>query len=202
MNSLKNGLTGRTVLLPTDDTELYEQHLERFADDFKPVGPRETQLVHMLADHAWRLMRISSIEMTIYAAGADEFADWFDHRPPEMRPHLIQMQTYLHYEKHFRNLHLQEMRLRRNTEKDTARLEELQRERLGPGAHDAPGMETQQFIVTNRETGEQIIMTRTPQQSPVPVAAKEPASKAPAENDEFVFSNIDRNDPRTVPRAA
>ncbi|MBV8897064.1 MAG: hypothetical protein JO051_11175 [Acidobacteriaceae bacterium] len=155
MNALKTGLTGRTVLLPTDDIALYEQHLQQFEDDLQPLGPRETRLVQMLADHDWRLIRIANMEMTIYAAGADEFDGWFDHRPAEMRPHLLQLQTYTHYEKQLANLHLQEMRIRRHIEKDTARLQQLQKERgIEPGGTAEEHPDT--LVIINSATREVI----------------------------------------------
>ena len=68
--------------------------------------------------------------MAIYAAGHDMFANQFANHDPQVRPHLIQLQTYMHFEKQLRNLQIQEMRLRRNREKDTAQFNRLKQERL------------------------------------------------------------------------
>ncbi len=129
LNAVKTALTGRTVLLPSDDAALYLQHVQEFAQQFQPVGHLESALVQSLADTAWRLLRIPALEMALYASGHEQFADQFADRDPALRNSLIQMQTFLHYEKQFRNLHLQEGRLRRNREKDTAELRRLQQER-------------------------------------------------------------------------
>ena len=131
MNALKTGLTGHTVLLPTDDSALYQQHVQSFADEWQPVGAREMALVQALADHQWRLTRIAGLEMAIYAQGRELFADRFSHYPDDMQAQLIQLQTHLLYEKQLRNLQLQEQRLRRHREKDTAELRSLQSNRLG-----------------------------------------------------------------------
>jgi hypothetical protein len=44
LNALKCGLTGRTVLLPTEDVAEYEQHMSRYYAEFSPVSQRETDL--------------------------------------------------------------------------------------------------------------------------------------------------------------
>ena len=67
LNALKTGLTGRTVLLPSEDAALYEAHLNQFRDRFQPVGDQELALVQSLADTEWRLARIPSLEMGIFA---------------------------------------------------------------------------------------------------------------------------------------
>jgi hypothetical protein len=129
VNAVTTALTGRTVLLPSDDVAAYQQHLQNFADEFHPVGPRETELVQAIADHAWRLIRISNLEMAFFASGHEQFAEQFADRGA-MQASFTQMHTFLHYEKQIRNLQIQEARLRRNREKDTAELRRLQQERL------------------------------------------------------------------------
>ncbi|MBV9155549.1 MAG: hypothetical protein JO097_04760, partial [Acidobacteriaceae bacterium] len=34
LNAVKTGLTGRTVLLPSDDAEAYQKHVQRFFDQY------------------------------------------------------------------------------------------------------------------------------------------------------------------------
>src|SRR5947209_1088511 len=62
LNAVKTGLTGRTVLLPAEDTAAYEAHIARFQQEFQPVGEREIRLVQNLADTQWRLDRIPNLE--------------------------------------------------------------------------------------------------------------------------------------------
>jgi hypothetical protein len=50
LNAVRTGLTGRTVLLATEDAAAYEAHLERFRREWEPVGDREAELVQSLAD--------------------------------------------------------------------------------------------------------------------------------------------------------
>ncbi len=130
LNAVKTGLTGRTVVLPTDDAAVYENHIREYFHELKPVGVRESELAQSLADTAWRLERIRSIEMAIYAQGHIQFADLFDAEHPAIRRRLVDLHTHLTYEKQLRNLQLQEARLRRHREKDSAELRQLQQERL------------------------------------------------------------------------
>jgi hypothetical protein len=126
LNAVKTGLTGRTVLLPSEDAALYEQHVARFMQQYEPVGDEEQTLVQSLADTQWRLLRIPSLEAGIYALGRLEFAELFASEDESVRPHLINAKTLLVYQRQLNNLNLQENRLRRNREKDTSALLELQ----------------------------------------------------------------------------
>jgi hypothetical protein len=132
LNAVKTALTGRTVLLPTDDAAEYERHLHAFEKELRPAGLRECDLVQSLADISWRLRRIPALEMAIYAQGRVEFAGLFeDQEDPGVRRSLIELHTHLTYEKQLRNLQLQEARLARRREKETAELRILQDERTG-----------------------------------------------------------------------
>ena len=59
---LRHGLTARTAVLPTEDPEAYQRHIQQFLDEYKPATPTETQLVHEIANTAWRLNRIPFLE--------------------------------------------------------------------------------------------------------------------------------------------
>jgi hypothetical protein len=109
-NGLKTALTGRTVLLPGDDADRYERHLNQYKKAYQPVGEREFELVQSLADTTWRLDRIPGLE-------------------PLARSASLRMCTYLAYERPLRNLNLQEMRLHRLREKLIAEVKQLQKER-------------------------------------------------------------------------
>ncbi len=61
-NALRHGLTARTAVLPTEDPEAYQRHIQQFLDEYHPANATETQLVHELANTAWRLNRIPLLE--------------------------------------------------------------------------------------------------------------------------------------------
>ncbi len=136
INALKTALTGRTVLLPSDDAAAYEQYVERCVREFQPVGIRESELVQSIADANWRLRRIPTLEFALYARGRSQFAEKFAAEPAEVQAGLIELETYLFYEKQFRNLQLQETRLRRQRDKDLADLRETQQDRNKQEAQD------------------------------------------------------------------
>ena len=65
LNAVKTALTGRTVLLSSDDAAEYERHIRAYQDELKPVGQQESDLVQSIADSAWRLARIPGLEMAM-----------------------------------------------------------------------------------------------------------------------------------------
>ncbi len=129
LNAVKTGLTGRTVLLPSDDAEAYRHHVAQYFKEWKPGSEREEALVQSLADTDWRVDRIPGLEYGIFALGYVQFADMFPGEAPGMRKLLIEAHTLVVFEKQIRNLHLQHGRLRRQREKDQAELRQLKKER-------------------------------------------------------------------------
>jgi hypothetical protein len=95
----------------------------------QPVGQSEADLVQSIADTTWRLRRIPALEAAIFARGHVEFAEAFNEHDPSVRSSMIELETFLKYEKQLRNLQLQEARLARRREKETAELRKLQQER-------------------------------------------------------------------------
>jgi len=128
-NALKTGLTGRTVLLPTDDAGEYHRRLENALAFHAPATEEEQILVQSLVDIDWRLDRIVTLETGILLKGSIEFADAHKDQPEALRKALIQAETYLKYERPLRNLHIQESRLQRQRTKLLAELKQLQADR-------------------------------------------------------------------------
>src|SRR5258708_6204217 len=108
LNAVKTGLTGRTVLLPCDDVALYEAHVSRFIKHHQSAGEDECDFVQSLADTEWRLLRIPSLEIGIYALGHIEFAELFANEDEAVRKHLIEARTFLTYQRQLNNLSVQE----------------------------------------------------------------------------------------------
>jgi hypothetical protein len=67
LNALRHGLTAQTAVLPTEDPEAYQRHIQQFLDEYAPATATETQLVHEMANTAWRLNRIPSLEAELLA---------------------------------------------------------------------------------------------------------------------------------------
>jgi len=62
LNALRHGLTAQTAILPTEDPEAYQRHIQQFLHEYAPATATETQLVHEIANTAWRLNRIPFLE--------------------------------------------------------------------------------------------------------------------------------------------
>jgi hypothetical protein len=129
LNAVSTGLTGRTVLLPTDDVQAYAAHFARFSDRYKPATPEEQELVQDLAQTKWRLLRIPQLEEDLWALGSVTFANMFEDQSEEVRPGLIRAHTLVTFGKRFDNLALQELRLARHQNNLLTQLGELLQQR-------------------------------------------------------------------------
>jgi hypothetical protein len=123
-NAVRHGLTGQSILLPADDAARYQNLCDSYHRELKPVGAFETTLVQAIADHDWRLARIPVLEANLFALGELKLAG------DEMPMHILEAHIQIAYEKHFRNLHLQQNRLTRYRAKDLAELKALQQARV------------------------------------------------------------------------
>jgi hypothetical protein len=70
-NALTHGLTSRSPVLATEDSAAYQLHCRQFFDEYKPATPTETHLTQELADTAWRLNRIPSLEAALLDRAAN-----------------------------------------------------------------------------------------------------------------------------------
>ena len=130
LNAVSGGLTGRTVLLPSEDAEAYREHMANYFVRHDPRTPEEEELVQDLAQTKWRLMRIPQLEEDLWALGAVLFASMFEDQPEDVRPGLIRAHTLVSYGKRFDNLFLQESRLTRRFSTLLKQLGELKLQRL------------------------------------------------------------------------
>ena len=129
-NALKTGLTGRTILLPTDDVAAYEALIAHINRKFSPATDEEKHLTQSIADTEWRLLRIPTLEAGTFALGRNELAAEFANESnPQTRAAMIEALVQRTYRKDLSNLALQESRLRKQLEKFTAKLEQLQDDR-------------------------------------------------------------------------
>jgi hypothetical protein len=115
-NALRHGLTAVSPVLPTEDLAAYEAHHSAFLDEYQPATPTETQLVHELADTAWRMNRIPLLEARLLS-GLDGLAIVEAHR-------LLQ------------NLSVQSNRLSRQFHKTLDQLRAIQADRREREARD------------------------------------------------------------------
>ncbi|MCU1291614.1 MAG: uncharacterized protein JWP08_464 [Bryobacterales bacterium] len=134
-NVAKTTLTGRAVLVSAHDADRYASHLQAFFEEIAPAGRRETLLTQSLADIAWRLEQIASLEMLIYASDRTFYADRFTDERADVKAQLIELAVYQSNERQLRNLQIQEARLRRERDRDNEELRYLQAERRRAAEH-------------------------------------------------------------------
>jgi len=130
LNSVRTGLTGRSVLLPTDDVEIYQRHVARIMSDLAPATDRERAVVQTIADTEFRLLRIVPLEASILAIGRREQQHMVLDEPEENREAFLLGYIASFYKKDFSNIALQERRLRNQRKEDLLELKTLQQERL------------------------------------------------------------------------
>jgi hypothetical protein len=127
-NSVKHGLTGATILFTNPaDAQRYNQHSFDYQHLYQPVGPEENSLVQSIIDTRWRLTTAPLLEFAVIARGT---AAMIDSNPtfwnqPENHTDLL-LEVRRQNEKELRNLQLQEHRLARRCERETAQLQRLQ----------------------------------------------------------------------------
>ena len=128
-NAMRHGLTGRVVVLPSEDMEAYKIFSKELVDSLNPETPMERQLAQTVADTQWRLNRARSFEDGMLALGSFEEAGNFDAASPEIHSALTAAKVFREHSKDFVNLSLYEQRLSRAHKEAFSQLRELQAER-------------------------------------------------------------------------
>jgi hypothetical protein len=62
LNSLRHGFTASNLLLPGEDAQEYEGHLDGYFATFAPATLPEAQVVAQIGDLAWKLERLTKLE--------------------------------------------------------------------------------------------------------------------------------------------
>ncbi len=132
INALRHGLTGRMVVLPSEDLDRYRTHVNTLTASLKPQGPEEIQLASLIADDYWRLQRIHAIEDGIFAMQFAEGPQLAS--DPRVHATLNQAQAFLDHSRELERLALYEQRIQRAIKTATARLESLQADRRASSA--------------------------------------------------------------------
>jgi hypothetical protein len=132
LNALRHGLTGHTVVLPSEDLAAYQKHCGEFHTELKPQGLLESKCVQTIADTYWRLDRIRAMENSLFGLAAYERTG---QEPAETSPDplidsaLAQAKSLEQHSDLLIRLSLYEHRLNRTLEKAKAELKQLQQER-------------------------------------------------------------------------
>ena len=65
-NSLRHGLTAKTVILPGEDPQTYLDHQDAIHRALHPIGAVEELVVDRIIGYAWRLRRVEHVEASLF----------------------------------------------------------------------------------------------------------------------------------------
>jgi hypothetical protein len=129
LNALRHGLTGQTIVLPTEDQSAYQRHSQSFLDECQPKGAIETQLVQSLLDTSWQLNRAAAVESNLFSLGITEMEDRIRANHPQAEAALAMALAYREYNRAFANISIYRQRLTREFERTFTLLRKIQAER-------------------------------------------------------------------------
>ena len=66
LNALKHGLLAQEVLLPGEDSEVFQELSQWLIADLRPEGAIETTLVERIVAGYWRLLRLQRVEAGVF----------------------------------------------------------------------------------------------------------------------------------------
>ncbi len=129
LNALRHGLTGQIVVMPTEDLQAYQRHLESFTEEYRPKGPTEAHLVQALADTSWRLNRVAALETNLLTLGVASASGPLLSAPQQIQDALAIAAALESQSKALANLSMHSQRLSRQFEHTVDKLNELQKTR-------------------------------------------------------------------------
>jgi hypothetical protein len=129
LNALRHGLTGQTVVMPSEDLAEYQRFTQNMHDDMKPMGALEIQLAQSLADDAWRLNRAKAIETNLLTMPLNHKSESIDVEHPEVRDALAVAQALREQTKALATLSMHQNRIARAFDRTLAQLRQIQAER-------------------------------------------------------------------------
>ncbi len=129
LNAMRHGLTGRVVVLPSEDMNVYHAFCKELMADLAPETPLERQYAQTFCDTQWRLNRARSYEDGMLALGHMEHPDSMGIEHPETLAAINAAKAFRENSKAFVNLSLYEQRLQRAQKEALRQLEELQTKR-------------------------------------------------------------------------
>jgi hypothetical protein len=129
LNALRHGLTGHTIVLPTEDQAAYQRHSQAFLDEYRPQGATETQLVQSITDISWQLNRAAAVETNLFSLGITENEDSIRASHPDAQAALAMALAYREHNRAFANIGIYRQRLAREFERTLILLRQIQAER-------------------------------------------------------------------------
>jgi hypothetical protein len=136
LNALRHGLTGQIVVMPTEDLQAYQHHLESFTDEYTPKGATESNLVQALADTSWRLNRVAALETNLLTLGIANATSPITDAPSQVQDAFAIVSALESQSKALSNLSLHSQRLSRQFERTLTQLLNLQKVRRAQENHE------------------------------------------------------------------
>ena len=129
-NSLKHGLTAKTLSLNEEEREDYTNLVKITFNHYRPISPMEKHVIQCVADLEWKIIKADIYESGILANGRmSNREDLKDVEPPEHRYLIIEGLIYQTYAKVLQNLTLQRSRIQRDLERRIKQFEAMRAER-------------------------------------------------------------------------
>jgi len=129
LNALRHGLTGQTIVLPSEDLAAYQTHSQSFLAEYQPKGATETQLVQSLLDTAWQVNRAAAVETNLFSLGITEMEDRIRANHPEAETALAMAMAYREHNRAFANIGISRQRLTRQFDRTLNQLRQIQADR-------------------------------------------------------------------------
>ena len=129
-NSLKHGLTAKTISLTEEEREDYTNLVNITFNHYRPISSMEKHVIQSVADLEWKIVKADIYEAGILANGRmSNRDDLKDVEPPEHRYLIIEGLIYQTYAKILQNLTLQRSRTQRDLERRIKQFEAMRAER-------------------------------------------------------------------------
>ena len=129
-NSLKHGLTAKTISLTEEEREDYTNLVNITFNHYRPISSMEKHVIQSVADLEWKIVKADIYEAGILANGRmSNRDDLKDVEPAEHRYLIIEGLIYQTYAKVLQNLTLQRSRIQRDLERRIKQFEAMRAER-------------------------------------------------------------------------
>jgi len=133
-NAMRHGLTGRIVVLPHEDMEVFKAFSKEIVESLNANSPMERQCAQAIADAQWRLNRARTFEDGMIALGHFEAEGNFTADSPEIHAALTAAKVFRDRSKDFANLALYEQRIGKAQKEAFRQLYDLQARRQAAAA--------------------------------------------------------------------
>jgi len=129
LNALRHGLTGQTIVLPSDDLAAYQRHCQELHHHYHPKNKMEVLLTQTIADLTWRLNRITAIETNLLTLGITEHSAGVDTENNQADTALAMAKAFREQSRTLANLSIYERRLSLRFKETLKQLNEMQEAR-------------------------------------------------------------------------